>query len=129
MKRNVTKNLNIFFDMTYQNSWTLEIGLLTLDFGVQSPASNTCVKSSGIPVCPLVQFVRFLSLLNLEMLIFKKSNLGNEVVSLDTNEPFLFIKDFLASSSTDNFGPPIAFSDWLIFCCGNFILRQKKKSK
>ena len=27
--------------------------------------------------------------------------------------------------STDNLGPPIPVSDWLIFCRGNFIFHQK----
>ena len=34
-----------------------------------------------------------------------------------------------AYSSTDSWKPLIYVSDWLIFCCGNLILHQKKKSK
>ena len=30
-------------------------------------------------------------------------------------------------SSTDSWKPPIHVSDWLISCCGNLILHQKKK--
>ena len=33
----------------------------------------------------------------------------------------------LTYNFTDNFGPPIPASDWLIFCCENLILHQKKK--
>ena len=29
-------------------------------------------------------------------------------------------------NSTDSAGPPIHTSDWLIFCCGNLILHQKR---
>ena len=32
-------------------------------------------------------------------------------------------------SSSDNFLSPILVSDWLILCCRNSILRQKKKRK
>ena len=35
--------------------------------------------------------------------------------------------DVLPYSFTDNFLSPIPVSDWLIFCCGNSILFQKKK--
>ena len=34
---------------------------------------------------------------------------------------------YLTHSSTDNFGSPIPVSDWLIFCSGYLMLRQKKK--
>ena len=34
---------------------------------------------------------------------------------------------YLTHSSTDNFGSPIPVSDWLIFCFGYLMLRQKKK--
>ena len=33
----------------------------------------------------------------------------------------------LSYSSTDNFLSLIPVSDWSIFCCGNFILHQKKE--
>ena len=36
---------------------------------------------------------------------------------------------YLTHSSTDNFGSPIPVSDWLIFCSGYLMLRQKKKKK
>ena len=32
-------------------------------------------------------------------------------------------------SSTDSLKSPIHLSDWLIFCCGNLILHQKKETK
>ena len=32
-------------------------------------------------------------------------------------------------SSIDNFLPSIPFSDWLILCCGNLILYQKRDKK
>ena len=35
----------------------------------------------------------------------------------------------LPYSSTDNFLSPIPGFDWLIFCCGNSILHQKKRKK
>ena len=35
----------------------------------------------------------------------------------------------LTYNYTDNFLSPIPVSDWLIFCCGNAILQQKKKCK
>ena len=35
----------------------------------------------------------------------------------------------LPYSSTDNFLSPIPVFDWLIFCCGNSILHQKKEKK
>ena len=34
-----------------------------------------------------------------------------------------------SKSSTDNFLPPIPISDWLIFCCRNLILHEKKNWK
>ena len=34
-----------------------------------------------------------------------------------------------AYSSADSWKPPIHVSDWLIFCCGNLILYQKKKKR
>ena len=34
-----------------------------------------------------------------------------------------------AYSSTDSWKPPIHISDWLIFCCGNLRLYQKKEIK
>ena len=30
-------------------------------------------------------------------------------------------------SSADTYRPPIHVSDWLILCCGNLILHQRKK--
>ena len=36
---------------------------------------------------------------------------------------------YLTHSSTDNFGSPIPVSDWLIFCSGYLMLRQKKKNE
>ena len=36
------------------------------------------------------------------------------------------IKMFSKYSSTDNFLSPVPVSDWLIFCCGNSMLYQKK---
>ena len=35
----------------------------------------------------------------------------------------------LLYNSTDNFLSPIPVFDWLIFCCGNSILHQKKEKK
>ena len=32
-------------------------------------------------------------------------------------------------SSADNWKPPIHVSNWLIFCCVNFMLHQKKEMK
>ena len=40
-----------------------------------------------------------------------------------------FSNSYQTYSSTDSWKPPIYLSDWLIFCCGNLMLHQKKKMK
>ena len=58
--------------------------------------------------------------IDLNNLLIKNSELAftKHIMKLDRNtNPY---------SSTNNFFSPIPVSDWLIFCCRNFILHQKK---
>ena len=52
----------------------------------------------------------------------------------ESNSSYIFPKESSRAfpysySSTDNFVSSILASDWLIFCCKNLILNQKKKWK
>ena len=48
---------------------------------------------------------------------------SEQIMSVSSNK----FSENIDKSSTDKFYLPISVSDWLIFCCGNLILHQKKK--
>ena len=59
---------------------------------------------------------------------FLKHNLRRSLIFYVIIKVWVIFRCY-ACSSTDNFLSSVPVSDWIIFCCGNLILHQKRKWK
>ena len=67
--------------------------------------------------------MKYVDLIQLQVDAFEKCN--TSLIYFDD----VILEIYYLCNSTDNFLSPIPVSDWLIFCCGNLILHQKKEQK
>ena len=102
-------------------------------FGLQSSSLSSLSQNDGIEQKP-IEGRRNIHLAVNYILVCKESRLKI------WRHPYLFLQDsyygltltvhvywvLLVYSSTDNFLSPVPVFDWLIFCCANLILYQKR---